>query len=526
LAAAAAPSFATTSLAPGTTTLSRSFAPVSSPSTSSLSSGTTRSGSPQTLSPTNSSAAVPSATAQPGPDQGTENQDNDTPWAIILGSIGGAVAAVVVVAMLVFFFFLRRKRRRTVERVEPPKPEAQPETGSRFDPLYHTSTDWKNKRKSFLDVLVNPNERKGGNGKRSTGMTELFNDPKSFFSPRTPPRPFALAQSQRQRKDSNDSIESLRYTTTSERLHSRERTGSFSSGSEVSFGVGPPKIVPTYVKAKRATNVSVVSPMTARTDMGSTHRGPGGLLEAVNVMKREDEDDPLETPSTIATRSDKGGSYPFPRVSTPPPNKALPRPPPLKSRLSTRIPDSRFSSTPVALPLPPVTPAQDFTLPPEEYRRKQSRQYSGSKVITRDPRGSSALPSLYEPQPDAPRFSVSQRTDYRKSVASPRKSAVMSDDGDSMIYSASTDSRYPSFIPDAETVSRVKGMFGLSNIQFPLPPTKVHRKSGNGVDEAMSPQEWNKAKSKAKLTQEVMNIGKKDPIVERGNENGIRKGGI
>jgi hypothetical protein len=42
----------------------------------------------------------------------------------------------------------------------------------------------------------------------------------------------------------------------------------------------------------------------------------------------------------------------------------------------------------------------------------------------------------------------------------------------------------------------------------------------------MSPQEWNKAKSKAKLTQEVMNIGKKDPIVERGNENGIRKGGI
>jgi hypothetical protein len=113
-------------------------------------------------------------------------------------------------------------------------------------------------------------------------------------------------------------------------------------------------------------------------------------------------------------------------------------------------------------------------------------------------------------------------------VASPRKSAVMSDDGDSMIFSASTDSRYPSFIPEAETVQRVKGMFGLSNIQFPLPPTKVHRKSGSGSggDEAMSPQEWNKAKSKAKLTQEVMNIGKKDPIVERGNENGIRKGGI
>ena len=104
----------------------------------------------------------------------------------------------------------------------------------------------------------------------------------------------------------------------------------------------------------------------------------------------------------------------------------------------------------------------------------------------------------------------------------------MSDDGESTIFSASTDSRYPSFIPDAETVHRVKGMFGMSNIQFPLPPTTTHRKSGSGSgnDEAMSPQEWNKAKSKAKLTQEVMNIGKKESIVERGNENGIRKGEI
>lgn len=434
--------------------------------------------------------------------------------------------------MLVFLFFLRRKRRRAEEQVESPKSDIRPEgTGRRFDPSYHTSTDWKNKRKSFSDILANPNEKKGsGNGKRSTGMTELFNDPKSFFSPRTPPRPFAMAQSQRQRKDSNDSIESLRYTTTSERLHSRERTGSFSSGSEVSFGVGPPRVTPTYMKAKDVTNISVVTPMTARTEMTSTHRGPGGLLEAVNVMKREDEDDPLTTPSTVATRSEKGTSYPFPQVSTPVTSKALPRPPPLKSRLSTKIPDSRFSSTPVALPPPPVTPAQDFTLPPEEYRRKQSRQYSGSKVVTRHPdtRGSSALPSLYEPQPGAPRFSVSQRTEYRKSVASPRKSTTVSDDGDSMIFSASTDSRYPSFIPDAETVQRVKGMFGLSNIQFPLPPKTVHRKSvnGGGHDEAMSPQEWDKAKSKAKLTQEVMNIGKKDPVGERGDENGFRKGGI
>jgi hypothetical protein len=108
----------------------------------------------------------------------------------------------------------------------------------------------------------------------------------------------------------------------------------------------------------------------------------------------------------------------------------------------------------------------------------------------------------------------------------------MSDDGESLIFSASTDSRYPSFIPDAQTVQRVKGMFGLSNIQFPIPPStpRSRRKSGGSAsasgDEAMSPHEWGKAKSKAKLTQEVMNIGKKDPIVERGNENRIRKGSI
>jgi hypothetical protein len=292
--------------------------------------------------------------------------------------------------------------------------------------------------------------------------------------------------------------------------------------------VGTPKVGVKYLKAKDVTNISVVSPMTARTDMTSTHRGPGGLLEAINTMKREDGDnDPLETPSTIATgRHTEGDSYPFP--PTPPMEKSLPRPPALKSRLSTKIPDSRFSSA-VALPQPPVTPAYDFTLPPEEYRRKQS---GVPKSITDDPRGSSTLPSLYEPFPGATRYSLSQRTEYSKRNSKRGSRGAMSDDGESLIFSASTDSRYPSFIPDAQTVQRVKGMFGLSNTQFPLPPStpRSRRKSGGSAsasgDEVMSPQEWGKAKSKAKLTQEVMNIGKKDPIVERGNENRIRKGSI
>jgi hypothetical protein len=430
--------------------------------------------------------------------------------------------------MLVFFYFLRRKKRRAEEQGhdESKQPDSAdalaPTTGRRFDPSYHTSTDWKHKHRSFLEVLANPT---GSNGKRATGD--------SFFSPRTPPRPFALAnqQSQRQRKDSNDSIESLRYTTTSERLQ-RDRNGSFSSGSEVSFGIGmtTPKVGTRYIKAKDVTNISVASPMTARTDMTSTHRGPGGLLEAINAMK-DSGDDPLETPSTMATKHVEGDSYPFP--PTPPIEKALPRPPALKSRLSTKIPDSRFSSA-VALPQPPVTPAQDFTLPPEEYRRKQSRRYSGPRTITDDPRGSSTLPSLYEPLPGATRYSTSQRTEYSRTMSKRISKGPMSDDGESLIFSASTDSRYPSFIPDAQTVQRVKGMFGLSNIQFPLPPStpRIRRKSGGSAsasqsgDEGMSPQEWGKAKSKAKLTHEVMNIGKKDPIVERGNENGIRKGVI
>jgi hypothetical protein len=51
-------------------------------------------------------------------------------------------------------------------------------------------------------------------------------------------------------------------------------------------------------------------------------------------------------------------------------------------------------------------------------------------------------------------------------------------------------------------------MFGMSNVQFPMPPTTTpparKRKSGSssfgGSDGGMSPQEWSKAKTKAKLT--------------------------
>jgi hypothetical protein len=70
-------------------------------------------------------------------------------------------------------------------------------------------------------------------------------------------------------------------------------------------------------------------------------------------------------------------------------------------------------------------------------------------------------------------------------------------------------------------------MFGLSNIQFPLPPDSPHQsrnRKSTGDGGVLSPKEWDKAKGKAKLTQEVMKIGKKEPVVERGNENGIRKG--
>ena len=437
------------------------------------------------------------------------------------------MAATIIIAMLVFLYFLRRKKKRAEGQqvLSSDSADVPPiGTGRRFDPSYHTSTDWKHKHRSFLEVLANPTGSKERE-KRATG--------ESFFSPRTPPRPFALAaqQSQRQRKDSNGSIESLRYTTTSERL-GRDRMTSFSSGSEVSFGmgVGPPKVGTRYIKAKDVTNISVVSPMTARTEMTSTHRGPGGLLEAINIMKKEDED-PLETPSTIAPHTSDG--YPFPLTPSPT-NKALPLPPALKSRLSTKIPDSRFStSSAVALPQPPVTPAHDFSLPPEEYRAKQSRRISRPKMTTdHDPRVSSVIPSLYEPLPGATRYSISQRTEYSRTMSKRMSRGPIAGDGDSLLYSppASTESRYSSFIPDAQTVQRVRGMFGMSNIQFPLPPTtpRVRRKSGgsaksSGSEGGMSLAEWGKAKSKAKLTQEVMNIGKKDPIVERGNENSLRK---
>jgi hypothetical protein len=225
--------------------------------------------------------------------------------------------------MLIFFFVLRRKRRRSVNQGDSPQLSNSSDQpgGRRFDPSYHTSTDWKHKHRSFLEILANPSK----SAKKEHGMTELINDPKSFFSPRTPPKP-AFAQHQHQR---NDSVETLRYTTTSERMNARDRTGSFSSGSELSFGIGPPK-VGTYLKAKNATiaGTDMVSPMTARTDMTSTHRGPGGLLEAIKKM--EDEDDPLDTPSTIATGALEGNSYPFPKVHTPPVEKVLTPPSRLK----------------------------------------------------------------------------------------------------------------------------------------------------------------------------------------------------
>jgi hypothetical protein len=263
-------------------------------------------------------------------------------------------------------------------------------------------------------------------------------------------------------------------------------------------------------------------------------------------MKKEDEDgdgdddDPLDTPTPPSRAFGDSPGYPFPRITTPPAmmvmsrDKNLPKPPPLKSRLSTKIPDSRFSSSAMSM----ATPAMDFTLPPEEYRRKQSRYYSGPKnmtVYTDTSRASAAatLPSLYEPMPGATRFSLSQKTD-----AGPGKNGGRDgneSDGESLIFSAtpSSESRYPSFIPDAQTVQRVKGMFGLTNVQFPLPPTTSPRKRASASssvaekerDKGLSPQEWNKAKGKAKLTQEVMKIGKKDPVQERGNENGTRRGG-
>jgi hypothetical protein len=396
-AAAAAPSFATRSPAPASTTLSRSFPPAV-PSTSSAPSQSSVSQSFTAASITGTSSSLPSATDTNTSDTsiGDKAGNAGTPWAIILGSIGGAVAAIIVVSMIIFFCFVRRKRRRqrstgaegmaTEPKITPDNP-----SGRRFDPSYHTSKDWKHR--SFLDMLSSGQAAPGlgastntSTKRQSKRMTELFNDPKSFFSPRAAPRPFAAALKY---SNSNESIETLRYTTTSERLKSRNRTESFSSGSEVSFGVGPPKVVPTamgmgYTKAKDSRPQPRDSGMSVTPGVITGGPDAPGLLAAVKVMKKEDGDDPLDTPSSTYTPPPRafGDSpgYPFPRVTTPPAllvHKGLSKPPPLKSRLSTKIPDSRFSTTSstsaVAIPLPhpPVTAATDFTLPPEEYRRKQ-----------------------------------------------------------------------------------------------------------------------------------------------------------
>jgi hypothetical protein len=165
-----------------------------------------------TTIPTNTTAAVPSAsdtdTSNPSHDSNDRDKSGDagTPWAIILGSIGGAIAGIIILAMLIFFCFLRRKRRNPplstvpAEGMEPKviakhvSESPDKPAGRRFDPSYHTSKDWKHKHRSFLDMLAGPTGAGGpaaGEGestatktkRQSKRMTELFNDPKSFFSP-------------------------------------------------------------------------------------------------------------------------------------------------------------------------------------------------------------------------------------------------------------------------------------------------------------------------------------------------------
>lgn len=504
---------------------------------------------------------------------------------VVIGAIAGAVGAVVLITMTVFLFILRRRRKRAAHPAQVQEKDDGQGNGKRssrrFDPNYHSSTDWKQKHRSFLDMLTPtpkgdggfPSKDKGGKG-GTKPLSELFADPKSFFSPRTAPLPFGAEAGNI--NASRDSLDTLRYTTTSERLKGRDRTESFSSGSTLSFGVGPPKVM-AYTKAKHGASPqpptapvsvgngteSIMSNTT--TQYGAPPAGQADLLRAVNDMREqevraENKDDPLETPTPIRDY-DKHTSYPFPRVATPPfpvvattppaagpssprspaPDtaKALPAPPSsIKTRISTKIPDSRFSSSAITLPQPPITPAHDFTLPPEEYRRKQTRHYSGPKTMYDEDNKSVVLPSLYSPMSGATRFSLSQRTDKAKSMApsaarssgiwtipnSPAKRSSASageSDGESIIFSAtpSTDSRYPSFIPDAQTVARVKAAFGGSTapLRFPLPPSR----SGSKDPE----HEWEKAKSKEKLSHEVKKIGRKGPIQERGNENSLRRGG-
>lgn len=571
LAAAAAPSFATTSSPPGSTTLSRDFS--STPGVA-LSDSTT--------SGTSTSRSRPPPTST-SPTDPARSSDEGTPLGVMIGAIAGAVGAVVLIAMLIMFLILRRRRRRAEqERILHEKAAGQgngKHISRHFDPNYHSSKDWKHKHRSFLNILTPtskgegsfPSNEAGGKG-GTKPISELFANPKSFFSPRTAPLPAGVGV----QRAGNDSVETLRYTTTSERLKGRDRLDSFSSGSESSFGIGPPKVT-AYVKAKHNAHSPIppTAPVTASnatesmmsttTTQYGVPAGQSDLLRAVNDMRTEqevanggtDRDDPLETPPV--KDFDKHSSYPFPRVAdpvipitaatdstmpitapaspAPDTGKALPKPPgTIKTRISTNIPDPRFSSSAITIPRPPITPAHDFTLPPDEYRRKQSRRYSGPKTMYEEDDKSVVLPSLYEPSSGAARYSVSQRTDKRKSMApsaatrssgiwtvpntpTKRTSASGFSEGDSVRYSAtpSNDSRYPSFLPDAQTVARVKAAFGGATppLRFPLPPSR----SGSKDPE----HEWERAKSKEKLSHEVKKIGRKSPVQERGNENGTRR---
>lgn len=501
---------------------------------------------------------------------------------VMIGAIAGAIGGVILLAMLIFFIVIRRRRKRNAaalaEDQSPPQTSELPKERAgvkresrRFDPNYHSSVDWKNKHRSFLEMLTPTPKHDAfppAKGKKAP-MSELFNDPKSFFSPRPAPPPSGMVVATAKGSPRpTDSVESLRYTTTSERLKSRDRTESFSSGSELSFGVGPPKVT-AYTKTKHATaaagagggpdNTTSVFSMSTATDPPSAipaGQGHIGLLQAVRDM--DADDDPLETPP--AKNFDGHTSYPFPRVTTPPilpaaaasgPGRGSPRPPntgkalpSAPSRISTKIPDPRFSSsaqTMVTLPQPPIAPAHDFTLPPDEYRRKQSRHYSGPEPMSGEygRQGQDVLPSLYEPMTGATRFSLSQRTDIGGGGGASRPTTYAptpKDSGDalsatgSFTFSAApssasgTDSKYSSFIPDAQTINKVKAAFGVSSpsptrtLRFPLPPNR----SGSKGPE----HEWEKAKTKEKLSHEVRKIGKKKSLTqERGNENSLRRGG-
>lgn len=592
---------------------------------------------------------------------------------VIIGAIAGSIGAIVLVALLIFFLILRRRKRKQNKLApvitlpgqgDEKDGNGNKRTSRRFDPNYHSSTDWKSKHRSFFEILTPKAETGDTNSAHGVGIGSRGGSKKGkpkpfsqlFTSPRTAPLPFGQFKIQdpdannNNNNNNHNSLESLRYTTTSERLGHKRDQESFSSGSELSFGLGQPN-VQSYTKARHAAPAfpqpavteSILSQLTAGTGTGTGIGTPGmgigmtygapppqsALLQAVHERRRgEDEDDPLDTPP--AKNFDKHSAYPFPRtppdsrIATPPVSstgaiqpqggaaagagagpreKALPTTPGrIKTRISTKIPDPRFSTstTAITLPQPPITPAHDFTLAPDEYRRKQSRHISGGPRLTLEdahaptPRTGdgngtgSVLPSLYEPGSAATRFSVSQRTDAGvgggglrpvtqftfgfcgPDLPSPRTkinwngtgtgkrgsggrsrsrdraeggngnvSEGTTDgdgDGESIIFSAthsisaSTDSRYSSFIPDAQTVARVKAAFvsslnspspketGSPPLRFPLPPSR----SGSKGPE----HEWERAKSKQKLNQEVKKIGRKGggpAVQERGDENGLRR---